>query len=157
MAALETLPMLKKDKETFVDIIINNSNSGGGSKLGYLYFNNIVGDGSYPIATFFEVLMASFSQANNPPIVPIVKQKYMGIIPITNIPGGSGGDITDVNIIRIEKYIPMQNMVPFYDFVEFCIDQKIVNMDKSIINIMKANEITEEEFLEGVEFGVPEI
>ena len=157
MAALETLPMLKKDKERFVDIIINNSNGGGGSKLGYLYFKNIPGDGSYPIATFFNALMTSFSQSNNVPIIPIVKQRYMGIIPITFVQEGSGNGIACVDIIRIENYIPMQHMIPFYDFVEFCIDYGMVDMDKSIINIMKENETIEEEFLEGVEFGLPQM
>lgn len=157
LQAIKSLPMLAEDKEKFVDIIINKSNSGGGSKFGYLYFRNIPGDGSYPIATFFDALMATFSQSNNAPIIPIVKQKYMGIIPITYVQEGSGGGVVGIDIIRIENYIPMQYMIPFYDFVEFCIDYGMVNMDKSIINIMKENEITEQEFLEGVEFGVPEM
>ena len=157
LQAMKSLPMLAEDKEKFVDVIINNSNSGGGSKLGYLYFRNIPGNGSYPIATFFDALMASFSQSNTAPIIPIVKQRYMGIIPITFVQEGSGNGIAAIDIIRIENYIPMQHMIPFYDFVEFCINEGMVDMDKSIIEILKANEITETEFLEGAEFGVPQM
>lgn len=157
LQAMKSLPMLAEDKEKFIDIIINKSNSGGGSKLGYLYFRNIPGDGSYPIASFFEELIKSFNQAGSPPINPTVKHEFMGIIPFTFIPDGSGGGIEYAYKICVNNYVPMQNIIPFYDFIEFCIDNKYVNADKSSIEIFKANEITEEEFLEGVEFGVPEM
>lgn len=162
MAALETLPMLKKDKEKFVDIIINNSNSGGGSKLGHLYFKNIPGDGSYPIAVFFEEFIAVCSQMGRDFINPIVKHKHMEVSPFTSASGGSGGGIAGIDKISIDKicienYIACKYMIHFYDFIEFFIDEGIINIDKSIIELLKANEITEEEFLEGVEFGMPEM
>lgn len=144
---LKALPIPKKDKETFIDIIIDNSNNGGNSKFKYLYFKNSVINNNYPI---LNVLFYFFNAGLMNPIVKI------GIIlnSMTVLSQGGNFEKNTVDYIRIDNFIIGNNsVVDFYEFMEFGIQQGMP-FDKSIINVFKENEVSEEEFIKGIKFGI---
>lgn len=149
MAALETLPMLKKDKEKFVDIIVNNSNSGGGSKLGYLYFKTGYYEedenGYYDFLTYF-LQYIEFIEFSATPIIKELNSNL--VLPLQQFSSGVQSDL----MIAIQNYIPKIKLTYFYDIIPLFFENA-----EQVTRIFKNSEITEEEFLNGVQFGLPEM
>lgn len=142
LQAMKSLPMLAEDKEKFVDIIISKSNSGGGSKLGYLYFKNTEVDG---IGFLSAVLTDLYNEV---PISIIFKDNGNNVL-TQNIAQVSG--LSENSSIAIGDFIAVGAYIaPFYFFLATVKGEEFVNA-------FKANEITEEEFFEGNVFGIPEI
>lgn len=149
LQAMKSLPMLAEDKEKFVDVIINNSNSGGGSKLGYLYFKTGYYEedenGYHDFLTYF-LQYIEFIEFNATPIIKELNSN--SVLHLPQFGSGVQGDL----MIAIQNYIPKIKLTYFYDIIPFLFENA-----EQVTRIFKNSEITEEEFLNGVQFGLPEM
>lgn len=142
LQAMKSLSMLSEDKEKFVDIIVNNSNSRGGSKLKFLYFKNVYLDNlgflsDMLIGTYWRLHINSIFRNNDSNVLIQNQEQVSGITKNCSIAVG------DYVIID-------NNVIPFYSLFS-------ISGEEELVNVLKENEITEEEFFEGIEFGIPEM